>query len=265
VQSECDQLKDELAALNSEHQASRIQQLSKSLKQQLADSKDETAALQLEYEAARSKAQAVSASTVAAVQKQLKDATSRHSELEAEGSATAKQLLDAQQHLIAARGEADQCKRRLLQLQQERDAAAATAAESRKADAADFEVTIAEMKIELAALQEQGGERVNELSAALAAARQRAQDQVLQVRRLEAELRQATSQVESASQEHAADRGLLQEELRRVTAHASQLKDQVAAEKLKAERAVSELQHELESSQAATVEGAGFEKQVQST
>ena len=168
-----------------------------------------------------------------------------HSTLETDSQSMKQDLIDAQQHLIAARGEADQCKHRLLQLQQERDAAAATAAESRKADAAGFEVTIAEMKIELAALQEQGGERVNELSAALAAARQRAQDQVLQVRRLEAELRQATSQVESASQEHAADRGLLQEELRRVTAHASQLKDQVAALKAEYERSVGSLQNSL--------------------
>jgi len=93
----------------------------------------------------------------------------------------------------------------VLQLQQEREAAAATA-ESGKADAAVLqatiaemrvelaalqgqdsqrvgelsdalsvlEVTIAELKVELAALQEQGGERVGEQSSALAAARQRA-------------------------------------------------------------------------------------------
>ena len=244
VQNQYDGLKDELAALNSEHEASRIQQLSKSLKQQLANAKDETTALKSQYETSHSKAQEYHESAVAALQKQIKESALRLSELEAEGSATTRQLLEAQQQLSVARGEADQSKRRLLQLQQEREAAAATA-ESRKADAAVLEVTIAEMKVELAALQEQGGERVSELSAALAAARQRAQDQALQVRRLEAELRQATSQVESASQEHAMDRGALQEELRRVTAHASQLKDQVASLKSEYERSVGGLQRSL--------------------
>ena len=172
---------------------------------------------------------------VTALQKELASLrlkVAQCSAIEAERESMKQNLFEAQQQLSVARGEADQSKRRLLQLQQEREAAAATA-ESRKADAAVLEVTIAEMKVELAALQEQGGERVSELSAALAAARQRAQDQALQVRRLEAELRQATSQVESASQEHAMDRGALQEELRRVTAHASQLKDQVASLKSK--------------------------------
>jgi chromosome segregation ATPase len=66
------------------------------------------------------------------------------------------------------------------------------------------------------------------------------------VRRLEADLRAAKAEIESASQEHATDRGLLQEELRRVTMQASKLKDQVVSLKSEHERSLSSLRCSLD-------------------
>ncbi len=259
LESECEGLRKEILSLKSED-STAVQQ-SQHAREQTRNSQNLTAATRLDDVVMRSQAELEHESTVSALQNQLHASKVRLSELEAQIDVSEQQLLQTQQQVIIAQGESNQYKRRVLQLQHEHTAATA-AAESHKADTIALEATIAEMKTEIAALQDQGGERVNELSAALAASRQKSHDQTQKVRELEAELREARAQIATASEEHAGDRGLLQEELRRVTELANQLKVQVASLKTEYERSLVDLQNRLSE---VSIQNVKFEAEARSS
>jgi chromosome segregation ATPase len=242
LESECEGLRKEIMALK--YEDSSTAQESKHLREHARNSQNVTAAAPLDGVVPHSKADFEHESTVSALRNQLHVSQVRLSELEAQINAAEQQLLQTQQQVVIAERESNQYKGRMLQLQRDNTAATASA-EMHKADTVALEATIAEMKAEIAALQDQGGGRVNELSTALAASRQKSLDQTRKVGELEAELREARARIATASQEHAADRGLLQEELRRVTEQANQLKVQVASLKTEYERSLVELQSRL--------------------